>query len=85
MVRHQAVVTPICVCVCRALLEPVERLLRMLLLWDPAERGGGLDPDTHQHVCYTALQNILEMKVDSHTHQIFEWSTKGLLTNITAE
>uniref|UniRef100_A0A4W6DVK7 Inhibitor of nuclear factor kappa-B kinase subunit alpha n=1 Tax=Lates calcarifer TaxID=8187 RepID=A0A4W6DVK7_LATCA len=32
----------------RPLLEPVESLLQMLLLWDPASRGGGLDPDTNK-------------------------------------
>uniref|UniRef100_A0A7N9AZN9 Inhibitor of nuclear factor kappa-B kinase subunit alpha n=1 Tax=Mastacembelus armatus TaxID=205130 RepID=A0A7N9AZN9_9TELE len=32
----------------RPLLEPVESLLQMLLLWDPATRGGGLDPDTNK-------------------------------------
>uniref|UniRef100_A0A667WZ75 Inhibitor of nuclear factor kappa-B kinase subunit alpha n=1 Tax=Myripristis murdjan TaxID=586833 RepID=A0A667WZ75_9TELE len=47
----------------RPLLEPVESLLQMLLMWDPATRGGGLDPDTNQPCCYTALQNILNMKV----------------------
>ncbi|KAM8738678.1 inhibitor of nuclear factor kappa-B kinase subunit alpha-like isoform X1 [Acanthopagrus latus] len=47
----------------RPLLEPTESLLQMLLLWDPAARGGGLDPDTKKPSCYTALQNILNMKV----------------------
>uniref|UniRef100_A0A7N8XM09 Inhibitor of nuclear factor kappa-B kinase subunit alpha n=1 Tax=Mastacembelus armatus TaxID=205130 RepID=A0A7N8XM09_9TELE len=37
----------------RPLLEPVESLLQMLLLWDPATRGGGLDPDTNKPLrCY---------------------------------
>ncbi|XP_010787916.1 inhibitor of nuclear factor kappa-B kinase subunit alpha-like isoform X1 [Notothenia coriiceps] len=47
----------------RPLLEPVESLLQMLLLWDAATRGGGLDPDTNKPSCYTALQNILNMRV----------------------
>uniref|UniRef100_A0A672G0H9 Inhibitor of nuclear factor kappa-B kinase subunit alpha n=1 Tax=Salarias fasciatus TaxID=181472 RepID=A0A672G0H9_SALFA len=47
----------------RPLLEPVESLLQMLLLWDPADRGGGFDPDTNKRSCYIALQNILNMKV----------------------
>ncbi|XP_049456799.1 inhibitor of nuclear factor kappa-B kinase subunit alpha-like isoform X2 [Epinephelus fuscoguttatus] len=47
----------------RPLLEPVESLLQMLLLWDAGARGGGLDPDTSKPCCYTALQNILNMKV----------------------
>ncbi|XP_068182876.1 inhibitor of nuclear factor kappa-B kinase subunit alpha-like isoform X2 [Antennarius striatus] len=47
----------------RPLLESVESLLHMLLLWDPAERGGGLNPDTNKPCCYTVLQNILNMKV----------------------
>ena len=45
------------------MLEPVESLLQMLLLWDPATRGGGLDPETNKPYCYTTLQNILNMKV----------------------
>lgn len=53
-----------CVCVKRPLLEPVESLLQMLLLWDPAARGGGLDPETNKPNCYTVLQNILNMKVE---------------------
>uniref|UniRef100_A0A8C3AM54 Inhibitor of nuclear factor kappa-B kinase subunit alpha n=1 Tax=Cyclopterus lumpus TaxID=8103 RepID=A0A8C3AM54_CYCLU len=47
----------------RPLLEPVESLLQMLLLWDAATRGGGLDSDTNKPYCYTALQNILSLKV----------------------
>lgn len=47
----------------RPLLEPVESLLQMLLLWDPARRGGGSKPNTKQPHCFTALQNILQMKV----------------------
>ncbi|TDH01175.1 hypothetical protein EPR50_G00177840 [Perca flavescens] len=47
----------------RPLQEPVECLLQVLLLWDAATRGGGLDPDTNKPHCYTALQNILNMKV----------------------
>uniref|UniRef100_A0A4W5NE97 Inhibitor of nuclear factor kappa-B kinase subunit alpha n=1 Tax=Hucho hucho TaxID=62062 RepID=A0A4W5NE97_9TELE len=41
----------------------LESLLQMLLLWDPATRGGGTDRDTHTPCCYTTLQNILNMKV----------------------
>uniref|UniRef100_A0A669F623 Inhibitor of nuclear factor kappa-B kinase subunit alpha n=1 Tax=Oreochromis niloticus TaxID=8128 RepID=A0A669F623_ORENI len=47
----------------RPLLEPVESLLQMLLLWDPAMRGGGLDPGTNKPYFYTVLQNILNMKI----------------------
>ncbi|XP_008295814.1 inhibitor of nuclear factor kappa-B kinase subunit alpha-like isoform X2 [Stegastes partitus] len=47
----------------RPLLEPVESLLQMLLLWDPVMRGGALDPDTNKPYCFTTLQNILNMKV----------------------
>uniref|UniRef100_A0A3Q3WPV4 Inhibitor of nuclear factor kappa-B kinase subunit alpha n=1 Tax=Mola mola TaxID=94237 RepID=A0A3Q3WPV4_MOLML len=47
----------------RPLVEPTESLLQLLLLWDPAARGGRLDPDTNKPYCYTALQNILSMKV----------------------
>ncbi|XP_031696964.1 inhibitor of nuclear factor kappa-B kinase subunit alpha-like [Anarrhichthys ocellatus] len=49
--------------VSRPLLEPVESLLQMLLLWDAATRGGGLAPDTNKPNCYTALHNILSLKV----------------------
>lgn len=60
-------VSNLCVCLCihRPLLEPVESLLQMLLLWDPAMRGGGLDPDTNKPHYYTILQTILNMKVDT--------------------
>uniref|UniRef100_H3DGJ8 Inhibitor of nuclear factor kappa-B kinase subunit alpha n=1 Tax=Tetraodon nigroviridis TaxID=99883 RepID=H3DGJ8_TETNG len=47
----------------RPLLEPLESLLQMLLLWDPVARGGMLDTDTNKPHCNTALQNILNMKV----------------------
>ncbi|XP_011601695.1 inhibitor of nuclear factor kappa-B kinase subunit alpha-like isoform X1 [Takifugu rubripes] len=47
----------------RPLLEPVESLLQMLLLWDPAARGGTVDADTNKPYCNTALQNILNLKV----------------------
>nr|XP_054606037.1 inhibitor of nuclear factor kappa-B kinase subunit alpha-like [Nothobranchius furzeri] len=35
----------------------------MLLLWDPALRGGGLDPETNKPHCFTAMHSILNMKV----------------------
>ncbi|KAM4729435.1 inhibitor of nuclear factor kappa-B kinase subunit alpha-like isoform 1-T2 [Anableps anableps] len=47
----------------KPLLEPVECLLQMLLLWDPAIRGGGSDPKTNKPQCFTLLENILNMKV----------------------
>ncbi|XP_017268329.1 inhibitor of nuclear factor kappa-B kinase subunit alpha-like [Kryptolebias marmoratus] len=46
-----------------ALQKPMESLLQMLLLWDPALRGGGLDPETNKPCYYTTLQNIVSMKV----------------------
>lgn len=55
-----------CGCVYRPLLEPVESLLQMLLLWDPAARGGTVDADTNKPYCNTALQNILNLKVNMH-------------------
>uniref|UniRef100_A0A3Q1JN72 Inhibitor of nuclear factor kappa-B kinase subunit alpha n=1 Tax=Anabas testudineus TaxID=64144 RepID=A0A3Q1JN72_ANATE len=50
----------------RPLLEPVESLLQMLLLWDPATRGGGLDPGTTKqgkHCAHLFLQviHVLDM------------------------
>ncbi|XP_027863674.1 inhibitor of nuclear factor kappa-B kinase subunit alpha-like [Xiphophorus couchianus] len=47
----------------KPLLEPIECLLQMLLLWDPAFRGGGLDPKTNKPRCFTLLDKILNMKV----------------------
>uniref|UniRef100_A0A1A8FPG3 Conserved helix-loop-helix ubiquitous kinase n=2 Tax=Nothobranchius korthausae TaxID=1143690 RepID=A0A1A8FPG3_9TELE len=47
----------------KPLLELVECLLQMLLLWDPALRGGGLDPETNKPHCFTAMHSILNMKV----------------------
>uniref|UniRef100_A0A8C5FW44 Inhibitor of nuclear factor kappa-B kinase subunit alpha n=1 Tax=Gadus morhua TaxID=8049 RepID=A0A8C5FW44_GADMO len=47
----------------RPLLEPVESLLQMMLLWDPATRGGGTDPESNHPCFYTTLHNILSMKV----------------------
>ncbi|XP_041866785.1 inhibitor of nuclear factor kappa-B kinase subunit alpha-like [Melanotaenia boesemani] len=47
----------------RPLLEPVESLLQMLLLWEPSMRGGGLDPETNKPYCYTIMQNVLSMKI----------------------
>ncbi|XP_043991990.1 inhibitor of nuclear factor kappa-B kinase subunit alpha-like [Gambusia affinis] len=47
----------------KPLLEPIECLLQMLLLWDPAFRGGGPDPKTNKPRCFTLLDKILNMKV----------------------
>ncbi|XP_008427979.1 inhibitor of nuclear factor kappa-B kinase subunit alpha-like [Poecilia reticulata] len=47
----------------KPLLEPIESLLRMLLLWDPASRGGGPDPKSNKPQCFTLLDNILNMKI----------------------
>ncbi|KAK0149914.1 Inhibitor of nuclear factor kappa-B kinase subunit alpha [Merluccius polli] len=44
-------------------LKNTSLIIRMLLLWDPAARGGGSDPDNNQPCFYTTLQNILNMKV----------------------
>lgn len=66
-------VTPI-VCVAvwisRPLLEPIECLLQMLLLWDPALRGGGPDPKSNKPRCFALLDNILNMKV-KNIHSAF--------------
>ncbi|XP_007546160.2 inhibitor of nuclear factor kappa-B kinase subunit alpha-like [Poecilia formosa] len=47
----------------KPLLEPIESLLRMLLLWDPASRGGGPDPKSNKPQCFTLMDNILNMKI----------------------
>lgn len=47
----------------RPLLEPVESLLQLLLLWDPATRGGELDPNIDKPLCFSILQSILDMKI----------------------
>uniref|UniRef100_A0A8C5AGL6 Inhibitor of nuclear factor kappa-B kinase subunit alpha n=1 Tax=Gadus morhua TaxID=8049 RepID=A0A8C5AGL6_GADMO len=49
-------------CPCKSVL-PVESLLQMMLLWDPATRGGGTDPESNHPCFYTTLHNILSMKV----------------------
>ncbi|XP_020777102.2 inhibitor of nuclear factor kappa-B kinase subunit alpha-like isoform X1 [Boleophthalmus pectinirostris] len=47
----------------RPLLEPIESLLQILLLWDPAVRGGETDENTDKPFCFSILQNILDMKI----------------------
>ncbi|TRY99580.1 hypothetical protein DNTS_032889 [Danionella cerebrum] len=47
----------------RTLLEPLEGLLQLMLKWDPAQRGGGPNPDTKQPQCFALLDHILNMKV----------------------
>lgn len=47
----------------KPLLEPIECLLQMLLLWDPAFRGGGPGPKANKPRCFSLLENILSMKV----------------------
>lgn len=47
----------------RPFIEPIESLLQKLLLWDPATRGGDVDPETNKPLCFNILQNILSMKV----------------------
>lgn len=47
----------------RPMLEPVESLLQMLLMWDPTTRGGKIDLVTNKPSCFTTLDNILSMKV----------------------
>ncbi|XP_015233106.1 PREDICTED: inhibitor of nuclear factor kappa-B kinase subunit alpha-like isoform X1 [Cyprinodon variegatus] len=47
----------------KPLLEPIECLLQMLLLWDPALRGGGPDPKSNKPRCFALLDNILNMKI----------------------
>lgn len=47
----------------KPLLEPIECLLQMLLLWDPAFRGGGPGPKANKPQCFSLLENILSMKV----------------------
>ncbi|KAL2083057.1 hypothetical protein ACEWY4_020830 [Coilia grayii] len=47
----------------RTLLEPLESLLQLMLRWDPAQRGGALNPDTRQPQCFSLLEQVLNMKV----------------------
>lgn len=50
-------------------------------MWDPAARGGKLDPDTNKPSCYTALQNILNMKVRDRTEiQTFDSVAESFLS-----
>ncbi|CAL9687951.1 unnamed protein product [Knipowitschia caucasica] len=47
----------------RPLLEPTESLLQILLLWDPATRGGERDSSGDKPACFDILQNIVVMKI----------------------
>ncbi|KAK1166493.1 inhibitor of nuclear factor kappa-B kinase subunit alpha [Acipenser oxyrinchus oxyrinchus] len=47
----------------RTMVEPLENWLQMMLKWDPVQRGGGVDPDTKQAICFLFLDQILSMKV----------------------
>ncbi|KPP63226.1 hypothetical protein Z043_118532, partial [Scleropages formosus] len=47
----------------RPLLEPMETLLQLMLRWDPVQRGGGVNPETKQPMCFAILDEILSMKV----------------------
>ncbi|XP_072293450.1 inhibitor of nuclear factor kappa-B kinase subunit alpha-like [Eucyclogobius newberryi] len=47
----------------RPLLEPIESLLQILLLWDPAMRGGEKDANTDKPFCFNILQTVLDMKI----------------------
>ncbi|MFT7807156.1 inhibitor of nuclear factor kappa-B kinase subunit alpha [Arapaima gigas] len=47
----------------RPLLEPMETLLQLMLRWDPGQRGGVVNPETKQPMCFAVLDQILSMKV----------------------
>uniref|UniRef100_A0A8C9WPG7 Inhibitor of nuclear factor kappa-B kinase subunit alpha n=1 Tax=Scleropages formosus TaxID=113540 RepID=A0A8C9WPG7_SCLFO len=42
---------------------PMETLLQLMLRWDPVQRGGGVNPETKQPMCFAILDEILSMKV----------------------
>uniref|UniRef100_A0A8D3D1P6 Inhibitor of nuclear factor kappa-B kinase subunit alpha n=1 Tax=Scophthalmus maximus TaxID=52904 RepID=A0A8D3D1P6_SCOMX len=47
----------------RTLLETMEALLRLMLQWDPVQRGGKVNADTKKPHCFEVIEQILSMKV----------------------
>uniref|UniRef100_A0A8C5HRL4 Inhibitor of nuclear factor kappa-B kinase subunit alpha n=1 Tax=Gouania willdenowi TaxID=441366 RepID=A0A8C5HRL4_GOUWI len=47
----------------RTLLEPMESLLQLMLMWDPSLRGGKVNVDNKKPLCFDVLEQVLSMKV----------------------
>ncbi|KAF0021449.1 hypothetical protein F2P81_026298 [Scophthalmus maximus] len=41
----------------------MEALLRLMLQWDPVQRGGKVNADTKKPHCFEVIEQILSMKV----------------------
>ncbi|KAL3877400.1 hypothetical protein ACJMK2_035111 [Sinanodonta woodiana] len=70
---------------CRSMQTYIENWLRLMLRWDPKQRGGGLKPGTQEGEsrpqCFVMLDNILSMKIVYLLHV----SNNMLLTYPTIE
>ncbi|XP_055517677.1 inhibitor of nuclear factor kappa-B kinase subunit alpha [Leucoraja erinacea] len=44
------------------MVKPLETWLQMMLVWDPKQRGGNVDPNTNRLACFTLLEQILSQK-----------------------
>lgn len=45
------------------MLGPIEKLLQLMLRWDPFHRGGPVNRETKRPSCFEQLELILSMKV----------------------
>uniref|UniRef100_A0AAQ4Q1E2 Inhibitor of nuclear factor kappa-B kinase subunit alpha n=1 Tax=Gasterosteus aculeatus aculeatus TaxID=481459 RepID=A0AAQ4Q1E2_GASAC len=50
-------------CRCVTMLGPIEKLLQLMLRWDPFHRGGPVNRETKRPSCFEQLELILSMKV----------------------
>ncbi|XP_028651422.1 inhibitor of nuclear factor kappa-B kinase subunit alpha [Erpetoichthys calabaricus] len=47
----------------KAIIDPLENWLQLMLRWDPVQRGGGLTSESKRPQCFFLLDQILSMKV----------------------
>ncbi|XP_031417352.1 inhibitor of nuclear factor kappa-B kinase subunit alpha-like isoform X1 [Clupea harengus] len=47
----------------RAVVEPLEKILQLMLQWDPVKRGGVVHPNTKKPLCFELLDQLLSLKV----------------------
>ncbi|XP_039629534.1 inhibitor of nuclear factor kappa-B kinase subunit alpha [Polypterus senegalus] len=47
----------------KAIIDPLENWLQLMLRWDPVQRGGGLNSEPKRPQCFFLLDQILSMKV----------------------
>ncbi|XP_013406195.1 inhibitor of nuclear factor kappa-B kinase subunit alpha [Lingula anatina] len=48
---------------CRTTQLYIEQFLRVILIWDPKNRGGGIEKESKRPKCFVLLDNIFKMKV----------------------